>query len=125
MKNTLHLFLVFFVLFYLNGIAQVPTFFNTNAAAGANTFPLGNTATSRKVQWFIPPNSLGAVTVGNNITDVYFQTGSTGTWTYPILNVKLKVGSGTGLTSVGGGPIEPGMITVYSAVNQVVNATNC
>ena len=123
MKNIIHLFLVFFVLFYLNGIAQVPTFFNTNTTAGANTFPLGNTGASRRVQWFIPPNSLGAVTVGNNITDVYFQTGSTGTWTYPILNVKLKVGSGTGLTSFGGGPIEPGMITVYSAVNQVVNAT--
>ncbi len=123
MKNKTNLLLIFFVFLYLNGLAQVPTFFNTNTMSGANTFPLGNTGLSRKVQWFIPPNSLGAVTVGNNITDVYFQTGSTGTWTYPILNVKLKVGSGTGLTSFGGGPIEPGMITVYSAVNQVVNAT--
>lgn len=123
MKDKTNLLLIFCVFLYLNGLAQVPTFFNTNTMSGANTFPLGNTGLSRKVQWFIPPNSLGAVTVGNNITDVYFQTGSTGTWTYPILNVKLKVGSGTGLTSFGGGPIEPGMITVYSAVNQVVNAT--
>jgi hypothetical protein len=103
--------------------AQVPSFFNTNAAGGANTFPLGNTATSRKVQWFIPPNSLGSVSAGNNITDVYFQTGSNTTNTYPIINVKLKQGSGTGLTGVAAGPVEAGMTLVYSGTNVVLTTT--
>lgn len=103
--------------------AQTPMFFNTNSAGGGNVFPFGNLAASRKVQWFIPPNSLGAVAPGNNITKVWFQAGSTASQTYPIFTIKLKNGSGTGLTGVASGPIEPGMTVVYSAVNQTLSTT--
>src|SRR3954470_24354394 len=92
-----------FLLLAFAGLSQTPMFFNTNVAGGANAFPLSNSSTSRKVQWFIPPNSLGSVGPGNNITTVYFQAGSTGSNTYPIITVKLKTGSGTGLTGVGAG----------------------
>ena len=102
---------------------QTPMFFNTNAAGGSNTFPFANSATSRKLQWFIPPNSLTGVTVGNNITKVWFQAGTSASQTYPIFTIKLKTGSGTGLTGTNGGPIEPGMTVVYTAINQTVATT--
>jgi hypothetical protein len=104
-------------------IGQTPMFFNTSVAAGANVFPFGNTTTSRKVQWFIPPGSLGAVTPGNNITKVWFQAGAVSSITYPIFTIKLKVGSGTGLTGVAAGPVEPGMTVVYTTVNQTLTTT--
>lgn len=121
MKKILHV-LVWLGIGAGAAFAQVPQFFNTNAAGGANTFPFANAATSRKVTWFIPANSLGAVTAGNMITHVYFQLGSTTTRTYPIFNIKLKVGSGTGLTGTAGGPCETGLTTVYTATNLTINS---
>jgi len=104
-------------------LAQTPMFFNTNVGTGGNAFPLGNTATSRKVQWCIPAGSLGTVTPGNNITTIYFQSGSNATNTYPIINLKLKTGSSTGLTGTTAGPIEAGMTTVYTATARVIAST--
>lgn len=122
MKKIYTLFIVM-VLFAIDLRAQLPTYSNTSVAAGANAFPLNNSTTSRSVQWFIPPNSLGAVPPGNNITVVYFQTGSTATRLYPIINLKLKVGAGTGLTGVATGPPEAGMTTVYTGINQTISST--
>ena len=104
-------------------LAQTPTYFNTNTAGGANTFPFNNSATSRKVQWFIPTGSLGSISPGNNITDVYFQLGSTASRTYPNFYVKLKQGTGTGLTGTAGGPIEQGMVVYFWAQNFTINST--
>jgi hypothetical protein len=116
-------FLGLLVLFTCTLLAQTPMFFNTNVQAGQNSFPFSNLATSRKVTWYIPANSLGAVTAGNNITKVWFQMGSTATQTYPIFNIKLKTGTGTGLTGTGTGPCETGLTVVYSAVNQVISSS--
>lgn len=102
--------------------AQPPQFFNTNTAGGANAFPLGST-TSNKVQWTIPAGSLGTVTAGNNITKVYFQSGSNSTNTYPILNVRLKTGTSAGLTGTAAGPFETGMTLVYSGTAAVITNT--
>lgn len=123
MKKFTSLFI--FLMIACASLAQVPTYFNTSAAGGANSFPLSNTGTSRKVQWFIPPGSLGAVPPGNNITDVYFQAGSAASINYPILTVKLKTAApgATGLSGVGAGPVEPSMQTVYSGVNVQVVTT--
>jgi len=104
-------------------LAQVPQFFNTNSAGGANTFPFNNSATSRKVQWFIPVGSLGNIQPGNNITDVYFQLGSNASRTYPNFYVKLKQGTGTGLTGSAGQPVEAGMVVYYWAQNLTITST--
>ncbi len=122
MKKIYALFIVF-ILFGIDAKAQLPTYSNTSVAAGANAFPLNSSTTQRRVQWFIPPNSLGAVPPGNNITVVYFQTGSAATRAYPIINVKLKVGAGTGLTGIATGPPEAGMTTVYTGINQTISST--
>lgn len=118
-----HYLTTLLILVFCGLYAQTPMFFNTNVTTGANTFPFANASTSRKVQWFIPPGSLGAVTAGNNITKVWFQAGSTASQTYPIFTIRLKTGSGTGLTSTAGGPVEPGMTLVYSATNQTLATT--
>ena len=104
-------------------LGQTPTYFNTSTAGGANAFPFNNSATSRKVQWFIPTGSLGSISPGNNITDVYFQLGSTASRTYPNFYVKLKQGTGTGLTGTAGGPIEQGMVVYFWAQNYTINST--
>ena len=122
MKKITH-FLSFLLLAAGTAFAQVPMFFNTNVAGGGNAFPLNNSATSRKVQWFIPAGSMGAISAGNNITDVYFQAGSAATRTYPNLVVKLKTGTGTGLTGTASGPVEAGMTTVYSGTNITIIST--
>lgn len=122
MKKNLYFFIAI-ILIAGHAFSQVPMFFNTNVAGGANAFPFNNNTTSRKVQWFIPPNSLGAVGPGNNITDVYFQAGATANQTYPLLEIKMKVGTGTGLTGIAGGPPESGLTTVFSANNYVLSTT--
>jgi hypothetical protein len=121
MKKLLQLF---FGLIIFGGLlnAQTPQFFNTNVAGGANAFPLGST-TSSKVQWTIPAGSLGTVTAGNNITRVYFQSGSNATNTYPIINVRLKTGTTAGLTGTAAGPFETGMTLVYSGTAAVITNT--
>ncbi|MBK7692634.1 MAG: hypothetical protein IPJ31_16520 [Bacteroidetes bacterium] len=121
MKKILLLFIT--QLLSLAVFAQVPTYFNTNVAGGGNSFPLNNSTTSRKVTWFIPANNLGLVPAGNNITDIYFQAGSTATRTYPVINIRMKVGIGTGLTGIAGGPVEGGLTTVYTSVNQTISST--
>lgn len=121
MKRNFTFFAFMFLAVWAFG--QTPMFLNTATAGGANTFPFANSAASRKVQWFIPPNSLGGVTAGNNITKVWFQAGSTASQTYPIFTIKLKTGSGTGLTGTAAGPVEPGMTVVYSTVNQTLSTT--
>ncbi len=118
MKKITNIFI--FLLVACTAMAQTPMYFNTNVNSGGNTFPLANSGTSRKVQWFIPPGSLGAVPPANNITAVYFQCSGAGSNTYPTLTVKLKTGTGTGLTGTGGGPVEPNMVTVYSANNVAI-----
>ncbi len=101
--------------------------FNTNVAGGANSIPMNALiATWQKCQWFIDANSLvnpTPVTAGNNITVVYFQTGSATNKMYSNINVKLKQGSGTGLTGINGGPVEGGMTTVYAGTNVNVIST--
>ena len=107
-----------FIFLSLGVWAQVPTFFNTNVAGGNNAFPWGNA--NRKIQWRILANSLGTVTGGNNITVVYFQTGSANTNTYPILNISLK----QGITQfAGGGNFETGMTQVFSGTNVTRTST--
>jgi hypothetical protein len=101
---------------------QTPTYFNATGGT-ANAFPLANTGTSRKVQWYIPPNNLGSVGPGNFITDVYFNSSASTTATYPILTIKLKTGTLGGLQGGAGNPVEPGMTVVYSATNAVVTST--
>src|SRR5690606_6921898 len=95
-----------------------PTYFNSNAATGSNTYPLGTT-TNRKVQFRIAANSLGSVGPGNNITVVYFMTSNAANSTYPILNISMKQNT-TGFT--GGGNFETGMTQVFSGNN--VNRTS-
>ena len=102
-------------------VAQTPMYFNSNVVTGNNTFPFANISTTRKVQWCIPPGSLGSVGAGNNITVVYFLSGNNSNQTYPIINIKLKTGTSAGLT--GGGVFETGMTTVYSGVNVNVAST--
>ena len=118
MKKITKLF-IFFLLISGSAVAQVPQYFNTNVAGGANSWPFNNITTARRIQFYIPPNNLGSVTAGNNITKIWFQGGSGATNTYPILNVKLKQGPSTmtGLTGTTGGPMEPGMTLVYTGSN--------
>jgi len=117
----------FIFLFLLAGaaMAQVPQYFNTNTAGGANSWPYNNFTTARRIQFFIPPNNLGAVTAGNNIVKIYFQAGGNATITYPILNVKLKQApaSQTGLTGTTGGPMESGMTSVFAGANVPITTT--
>jgi hypothetical protein len=126
MKKTLHFFIF---IFCIAGAfqAQTPMHYNTNAAGGANSIPMAAIIpTWQKCQWYIAANSLvnpSPVGVGNNITVVYFQTGSATTKLYTNINVKLKQGAGTGLTGVTNGPIEPGMTTVYAGTNVNVVST--
>jgi hypothetical protein len=113
---------IFFILIASAAIGQTPTYFNTSTAGGANIFPLGSTATTRKVQWCIPAGNLGSVPVNNNITVVYFQAGNTTTQTYPNLNIRMKTGTTAGLVGAGG-LFETGMTTVYSGVNVTKSST--
>lgn len=102
----------------LSTLAQVPTYFNNNTAVGANAFPWGNP--NRKIQWRILANSLGSVSGGNNISVVYFQTGTTASNTYPLLTIGLK----QGVTQfAGGGTWETGFTNVYTGNNVTVNST--
>ncbi len=111
------LVLILLMMASVSVIAQTPSYFNTNVAGGANSFPFNNATTSRKVQWFIPPNSLAGAFAGN-ITTVYFQAGSTITSKiYPQINISMKQGSGTGLTSIVGQPFEPGLTNVFTGIN--------
>ncbi|MCC7030251.1 MAG: right-handed parallel beta-helix repeat-containing protein, partial [Chitinophagaceae bacterium] len=116
------LFFILWLFVFLNCDAQVPTYFTANAGGTGNAFPLNNNTTSRKVQWFIPPGALTGAPAGNNITTVYFRTGTAATKTFPLINIKMKVGSGTGLTGIAGGPVEPGMSVVYTSVNQTITS---
>ena len=123
-KITSILFFVFLIA--QTAMGQVPMHYNSNTTGGGNTFPFNNSATSRKLQWFIPPNSLvnpTPVGPGNNITAVYIHANTSATRLYPNLVVKLKQGSGTGLTGFLGGPVEPGMATVYAGSNINIVAT--
>jgi len=83
--------------------------------------------TTQMVQWCIAPNTLfnasGFVGPGNNITVVYFQTGTGVTKTYPNIVIKLKQGTAAGLTGVVAGAPEAGMTTVYSGTNVTVTST--
>lgn len=110
---------VLFLCIVASFIAQTPTFFNYNNNPGGNAFPFGTT-TSRKVQWRILANSLGAVTPGNNITVVYFMTANTGSNTYPLINISLKQGPAQ---FAGGGFYETGMTLVYSGTNVTKTGT--
>jgi hypothetical protein len=106
-------------------IGQVPMFFNTNTATGGNAIPFnsGATLTWRRAQWFIAAGSLGTVTAGNQITAVYFHFSNTQTRVYPNFAVRLKTGTGTGLTGVAAGPFEAGMTTVFSATNYTLTSS--
>lgn len=108
------------VLFFLTfGLwAQTPTYWNYNNIAGSNAFPWGSA--TKKIQWRINANSLGAVTAGNNITVIYFMNATAGTNTYPILNIGLK----QGITQfAGGGNFETGFTNVFSGTNVTKTGT--
>ena len=112
--------LIFVFLIAFAAMGQVPMHYNSNVAGLANIFPFNHSTTSRKVQWFIPPNNLVTPTpvgAGNNITAIYFHTSNAQSRLYPILVVKLKQGAGTGLSGFTGSPPEPGMTTVYTGNN--------
>ncbi len=95
-----------------------PTFFNYNTIAGSNAFPWGSA--TKKIQWRINANSLGTVTSGNNITVIYFMMATSGTNTYPILNIGLK----QGITQfAGGGNFETGFTNVFSGTNVTKTGT--
>ena len=102
-------------------MGQTPQYFNLNTGGGNNSFPF-NSATTGKVQWMIPANSLGSVGPGNNITVVYFQASNNSNQTYPTLNIRLKTGTSAGLVGAGS-QFETGMTTVYSGNNVNVIST--
>lgn len=125
MKRKLHFFILLMSVAYM-GFAQLPPYYNVNGTGGANTFPFSNSATSRKVTWFIPANDLQSPTpllAGNAITHVWFKFSNTTTRTFPNFNIKLKNGTGTGLVNGAGGPCETGLTVVYQATNFVMNTT--
>jgi hypothetical protein len=115
--------LLFFVILGSSMMGQTPQYFNSNAAGSANSWPFNNNTTARRWQYFCPAGSLGSVGPGNNITTIYFHAASTSSKTFPILNVSLKTGSGTGLTGTVGGPFESGMTLVYSGTNVLLTTT--
>ncbi len=122
MKKLLQLSLLFFAGVTL---AQTPMYFNGNTAGGANSIPFNAIVTTwRHCQFFIPANSIGGVSAGNNITKIYFHAASTANITYPNFTLRLKTGSGTGLSGVANGPFETGMTTVYQQANTAVSTTN-
>lgn len=126
MMKKIHLLFLCLVFIISSAVAQTPMHYNTATAGGANTFPFANSTTSRKVTWFIPANSLLLPTPvggGNNITKVYFQTGNVANATYPIININLKQGTGTGLVNGAGGACETGLTTCFTGVNYFVSCT--
>lgn len=99
-KKLLLILLVSFALF-TTAQAQVPQFYNFNAAGGTNVFPLGST-TNNKVQWIYPPNvfnsmgSLGGTPAyPGNITKVYFRLGNSNQPTFTDFTISLAQNVGT------------------------------
>jgi hypothetical protein len=117
------LLLIFFLLTEGCLLAQVPMFFNTNAAGGQNSIPFnsGGQMVWRRAQFCIPAGNLGAVPPGNNITVIYFQAGSTANVTYPSFTVRLKTAGPTGMVAAAASPFESGMTQVFQANNFVMS----
>ena len=97
--------------------SQTPTYFNTAAQGGQNTFPFNNTTTSRQVSWFIGAGTMGNLPTAILITDVYINFANAVTKVYPLMEIKLKISAGTGMTGFPTGPVETGFTTVFSGAN--------
>jgi gliding motility-associated-like protein len=101
--------------------SQTPTYFNTAAQGGANTFPFNNFSTSRQVSWFIPAGSLGTLPSAMIITRVYINFSSAATLTCPTFEIKLKMGAVTGMLGSNGSPVETGFTLVFAGSNYVLS----
>jgi len=54
----------------------------------------------------------------------YLNFASTGVYTYPLLEIKIKTGTGTGMTGIATGPVQTGFTTVLSSSNYVLSVTS-
>jgi hypothetical protein len=96
-------------------------FVNSNAPSTTMSYPLNNLTTGRKCQWFIPANSILNAPPVSSIQAVYLRAVTTGSMAYPVINIRLKAGTGSGLSGSPGGAMETGMTLVYSSVNQTLS----